>query len=88
METEPFKDTFGPKAQRKKPRIDAGDFEELSKFGAAAEKVADAAATESGANVIGSFVSILFSVLHLTCISFARASGILIDRATDSCRLQ
>lgn len=30
METEPFKDTFGPKAQRKKARIDVGTFEELS----------------------------------------------------------
>ncbi|KAK0209016.1 NUC091 domain-containing protein [Desarmillaria ectypa] len=36
VETEPFKDTFGPKAQRKRPRIDAGNFEELSKIGAAA----------------------------------------------------
>ncbi|KAK0466248.1 NUC091 domain-containing protein [Desarmillaria tabescens] len=36
VETEPFKETFGPKAQRKRPRIDAGNFEELSKIGAAA----------------------------------------------------
>ncbi|TDL21003.1 NGP1NT-domain-containing protein [Rickenella mellea] len=32
VETEPFSDTFGPKAQRKKPRIDVGSFEELSKL--------------------------------------------------------
>jgi nuclear GTP-binding protein len=31
VETEPFGDTFGPKAQRKKPRLDVGTFEELSK---------------------------------------------------------
>ena len=30
METEPFNETFGPKAQRKKPRIEVGSFEELS----------------------------------------------------------
>ncbi|KAG9001322.1 GTPase required for pre-60S ribosomal subunit nuclear export and maturation [Tulasnella sp. 427] len=30
VETEPFDDTFGPRAQRKKPRIDIGSFEELS----------------------------------------------------------
>ncbi|KIK63861.1 hypothetical protein GYMLUDRAFT_71979 [Collybiopsis luxurians FD-317 M1] len=46
VETEPFSETFGPKAQRKRPRIDAGDFEELSKLsvGAAAEN-SDATAT-------------------------------------------
>jgi nuclear GTP-binding protein len=31
VETEPFGDTFGPKAQRKRPRLDVGTFEELSK---------------------------------------------------------
>ncbi|KAH9947080.1 NGP1NT-domain-containing protein [Amylocystis lapponica] len=39
--TEPFKDTFGPKSQRKKPRLDVGTFEELSKLG---DEVADNAA--------------------------------------------
>ena len=39
METEPFKDTFGPKAQRKRPRLDVGDFEELSRVGAASQEV-------------------------------------------------
>ncbi|KAL7409147.1 NUC091 domain-containing protein [Mrakia frigida] len=29
VETEPFKDTFGSKAQRKKPTLDVGSFEEL-----------------------------------------------------------
>ncbi|KAF9064066.1 NUC091 domain-containing protein [Rhodocollybia butyracea] len=48
VETEPFSDTFGPKAQRKRPRIDAGDFEELSKFGAAAAEEAEVAATAAG----------------------------------------
>jgi nuclear GTP-binding protein len=37
VETEPFGETFGPKAQRKRPKIDAGNFEELSKLGAQAE---------------------------------------------------
>ena len=31
VETEPFADTFGPKSQRKRPRIEVGTFEELSK---------------------------------------------------------
>ena len=39
METEPFKDTFGPKAQRKRPRLDVGDFEELSRVGATSQEV-------------------------------------------------
>ncbi|KAI5995353.1 NGP1NT-domain-containing protein [Pisolithus marmoratus] len=33
VETEPFSDTFGPKAQRKRPRLDVGTFEELSRVG-------------------------------------------------------
>uniref|UniRef100_A0A0W0FX83 Nucleolar GTP-binding protein 2 n=1 Tax=Moniliophthora roreri TaxID=221103 RepID=A0A0W0FX83_MONRR len=52
VETEPFGETFGPKAQRKRPRLDAGDFEELSKMGAAAAEEAEKAATESGQAVI------------------------------------
>ena len=31
VETEPFQDTFGPKAQRKRPRLDISSFEELGK---------------------------------------------------------
>ncbi|KAG6827409.1 GTPase required for pre-60S ribosomal subunit nuclear export and maturation [Tricholoma furcatifolium] len=41
VETEPFSETFGPKAQRKRPRIDAGSFEELGKIGAAAADEAE-----------------------------------------------
>ncbi|KAF8167570.1 NUC091 domain-containing protein [Crassisporium funariophilum] len=52
VETEPFSDTFGPKAQRKKPRIDAGTFEELGQVGAAAAEEAENAATVSGLGVI------------------------------------
>ncbi|KAG6849554.1 hypothetical protein H0H93_007502 [Arthromyces matolae] len=44
VETEPFSETFGPKAQRKRPRIDVGSFEELSKVGAAGADEADATA--------------------------------------------
>ncbi len=32
MEAEPFAETFGPKAQRKRPRVDANSFEELGKI--------------------------------------------------------
>ncbi|KAI6133678.1 NGP1NT-domain-containing protein, partial [Pisolithus croceorrhizus] len=43
VETEPFGETFGPKAQRKRPRLDVGSFEELSKVGTAAfEEAAEA----------------------------------------------
>ncbi|OSD01233.1 NGP1NT-domain-containing protein [Trametes coccinea BRFM310] len=48
IETEPFKDTFGPKAQRKKPRLDVGSFEELSKASAAAAEEAENAAQAEG----------------------------------------
>lgn len=41
VETESFKDTFGPKAQRKKPRLDVGTFEELSKLGGEAAERAE-----------------------------------------------
>ncbi|KAG5638022.1 GTPase required for pre-60S ribosomal subunit nuclear export and maturation [Sphagnurus paluster] len=41
VETEPFSETFGPKAQRKRPRIEAGTFEELGKLGAAGADEAD-----------------------------------------------
>lgn len=43
VETEPFKDTFGPKAQRKKPTLGVGTFEELSKVSTAAVDEAAAA---------------------------------------------
>ncbi|KAJ8590547.1 NGP1NT-domain-containing protein [Rhizopogon salebrosus TDB-379] len=46
VETEPFSETFGPKAQRKKARLDVGTFEELSKQGAAAAEDAEQAANE------------------------------------------
>ncbi|KAK0500785.1 NUC091 domain-containing protein [Armillaria luteobubalina] len=49
VETESFKDTFGPKAQRKRPRIDAGNFEELSRIGAAA---VDEAAVAAGSETV------------------------------------
>ncbi|KAI0814921.1 NGP1NT-domain-containing protein [Irpex lacteus] len=54
VDTEPFEQTFGPKAQRKKPRIEVGTFEELSKISSAnvdeAEEKADAAATDADAS--------------------------------------
>lgn len=36
VETEPFANTFGPKAQRKRPRLDIGSIEELGESSAAA----------------------------------------------------
>jgi nuclear GTP-binding protein len=52
VDTEPFQQTFGPKAQRKKPRLDVGTFEELSKASSAiadeAEEKKDEASTETG----------------------------------------
>lgn len=53
VETEPFSDTFGPKAQRKRPRLAVGTFEELSQFGAEAAESAEQSATASGTGVIG-----------------------------------
>lgn len=52
VETEPFSETFGPKAQRKRPKIDASDFEELGRSGAAAADEAEAAASLAGQGVI------------------------------------
>ncbi|KAE8540341.1 nucleolar GTP-binding protein 2 [Cryptococcus gattii VGV] len=50
VETEPFGDTFGPKAQRKRPRLDIGSIEELGESSAAAAAAAEAATAESQAN--------------------------------------
>ena len=53
METEPFGETFGPKAQRKRPRLNVGTFEELSKAGAAAaERNEDLAEGSTGITII------------------------------------
>ena len=49
VETEPFGDTFGPKAQRKRPRLDVGDFEELSRIGAASQETEVMAEGETSA---------------------------------------
>jgi len=46
VETEPFSETFGPKAQRKRPRLDVGSFEELGKAGTAASEEAKSVAGE------------------------------------------
>ncbi|KAJ7292679.1 NUC091 domain-containing protein, partial [Mycena rebaudengoi] len=61
VEVEPFGDTFGPKAQRKRPRIEAGSFDELSKLGAAAEE--EAAAT-AGANGTGTIERLASSIVE------------------------
>jgi nuclear GTP-binding protein len=43
VETEPFGNTFGPKAQRKRPRLDIGSIEELGKVTEDHDKVLAAA---------------------------------------------
>lgn len=48
-------DTFGPKAQRKRPRIEVGTFEELSQLSTEAGNKAENAATLSGQMVIGTY---------------------------------
>ncbi|KAF9486531.1 NGP1NT-domain-containing protein [Pholiota conissans] len=52
VETEPFSETFGPKAQRKRPRVDVGTFEELGKLGAEKAEEAEVAASASGNRII------------------------------------
>ena len=41
VETEPFGNTFGPKAQRKRPRLDIGSIEELGESSTAAQAAKD-----------------------------------------------
>ncbi|EPQ60015.1 NGP1NT-domain-containing protein [Gloeophyllum trabeum ATCC 11539] len=41
VETEPFAETFGPKAQRKKAKLDVGTFEELATLGSTAAQEAE-----------------------------------------------
>lgn len=48
VETEPFGNTFGPKAQRKRPRLDIGSIEELGETTAAADEAAAVEAEEAG----------------------------------------
>jgi len=61
VETEPFSETFGPKAQRKRPRLDVGTFEELGKVGAAATERTEAIA--DGSSGIAVIIHFLFSLL-------------------------
>ncbi|KAG2022620.1 GTP-binding protein, variant 2 [Coprinopsis cinerea AmutBmut pab1-1] len=61
VETEPFAETFGPKAQRKRPRIEAGTFEELSQMAATAGEEAEEAAAKSGKDVIEPLASAVTS---------------------------
>ncbi|KJA28452.1 hypothetical protein HYPSUDRAFT_33848 [Hypholoma sublateritium FD-334 SS-4] len=60
VETEPFSDTFGPKAQRKRPRVEVGTFEELGKMGAEMAEEAESAATLAGSRIIEPLQSTLF----------------------------
>lgn len=55
VETEPFNETFGPKAQRKKPKLDVGTFEELGKVGAAAAQQSEDCVEESSGAFAGDF---------------------------------
>ena len=47
VKTEPLNDTFGPKAQRKRPRLDVGGFEELRRVGAVSQEAGDAVEGET-----------------------------------------
>lgn len=49
VETEPFSGTFGPKAQRKRPRLEVGSLEELGK------DVADAHAEKGESHLLIKF---------------------------------
>ena len=58
VEAEPFNDTFGPKAQRKRPKLDVGTFEELSKAGTAAIEAAEGDNSQRGASgIFGFYIS-------------------------------
>ncbi|WWD00226.1 nucleolar GTP-binding protein 2 [Kwoniella sp. B9012] len=46
VETEPFSNTFGPKAQRKRPRLDIGSLEELGESSTAADLAAQGEASQ------------------------------------------
>ena len=59
VETEPFSETFGPKAQRKRPRIDASSFEEL----VSSAEVAAETAQKSGTNTIGMLNEAIFHLV-------------------------
>ncbi|OSX66837.1 hypothetical protein POSPLADRAFT_1164062 [Postia placenta MAD-698-R-SB12] len=68
VETEPFKDTFGPKAQRKKPTLGVGTFEELS-------KVSTAAVDEAAAAVEAEEALAIFEPTHADIIEPIYAKG-------------
>jgi nuclear GTP-binding protein len=48
VDVEPFSETFGPKAQRKRPRVEASSFEELGKLGSAIEDELESKAEVAG----------------------------------------
>ncbi|KAI0041804.1 NGP1NT-domain-containing protein [Auriscalpium vulgare] len=76
VETESFSETFGPKAQRKRPRLDVGTFEELSKLGAAAADVAhDAAVSASMAIAAGDPAALAAELTHADYIEPIYAKG-------------
>jgi nuclear GTP-binding protein len=66
VETEPFGETFGPKSQRKRPRIDAGSFEELGKLGAAAMPDISSLSVDPEASTSGIIYHPTFIRIHLT----------------------
>ena len=61
METKPFGETLGPKAQRRRPRLDVGTFEELSKVDTvAAERLVEGS---SGITIMIHYQFVLFFYL-------------------------
>ncbi|EMD32582.1 hypothetical protein CERSUDRAFT_118621 [Gelatoporia subvermispora B] len=76
VESEPFHDTFGPKAQRKKPRLDVGTFEELSKLTAVADaEAAEAAAADTSDPVASTSNAADFQPTHADIIEPIYAKG-------------
>ena len=56
VETEPFSNTFGPKAQRKRPRLDIGSLEELGESTSIAKEDEAAGELNSGSTVMAHVV--------------------------------
>ncbi|KAG6896765.1 hypothetical protein C0992_006279 [Termitomyces sp. T32_za158] len=69
--------TFGPKAQRKKPRIDVGSFEELGKLGAAAAEEADTVAP-----AIGKIIMILLGLALRTRVIIEPLASSIVEAPT------
>ena len=73
VEAEPFSETFGPKSQRKRPRIDVNSFEELGKI--ATEEALAAGTTVEGKKAKYSFLSSLTPWTRTACLLCSRSQN-------------